>query len=60
MEPVSENVSFAFNFERITGGVTSKLLLKASVTGHMMKLSFFSLSVFWYNITTPVNATIKQ
>ena len=60
IDPVRVKFSSVFNFDRMVGGVASKLLLKASVTGHMMKLNFFSLSVFWYNITTPVKATIKQ
>ena len=45
-DPVSDTLLSDFNLDRITGGNTSKLLLIASAAGHVIKLSFLSLSVF--------------
>ncbi|MBK8495678.1 MAG: hypothetical protein IPL50_12145 [Chitinophagaceae bacterium] len=46
-----EKPSLFFNLSGMAGGVASKLLLNASAAGHMMKLSFLSLSVFGKSIT---------
>ena len=46
MEADNEPVSADFNLVKITGGKALKLLLIASAAGHMIKLSFLSLSVF--------------
>ena len=59
-EAVNDTVSGDFNLDKITGGKASKLLLTASAAGHIMKLNFLSLSVFWYSNVTPAKASKKQ
>ena len=46
IEPVKEKFSVVLILDNISEGVASKLLLNASATGHMIKLSFLNLSVF--------------